>query len=226
MTNKEIPEMTTHTWQEVADRRAEAQREIDAAQQALGVAIADGKSVAAARKRLDAALADFAALDAGAAELDRRAHERTRHEDEIRACKLRGEAYRWVAGYLRAAEDALRARHALIEAEERLAAVGENDLVRRVRNMITQGRAAEIPPERQLDTDLLEPIVRYNDTRATFLVEHSGRDLHEVADFGRPFCHTGPLTIASCRELRVKAESLVEAEEESAARAADAANAV
>ncbi|MDQ3722069.1 MAG: hypothetical protein M3376_03160, partial [Actinomycetota bacterium] len=101
--NKERSSMTTPTWQAIADRRGEAQRELDEAQQALGVAIADGtdgKSVAAARKRRDAALADFAALDAGAAELERREHERVRHEAEIRACKARGEAYAWVAGYL------------------------------------------------------------------------------------------------------------------------------
>lgn len=104
-----------------ADKLAEHRRAVEDAERELGAAALDGRSTTQAEKRLAQALANLRRAEAALAEQERRNADAANRSQEAADLKARAGTYRWLADYLTAVEEAIRAHEAAEAATAKLA---------------------------------------------------------------------------------------------------------
>jgi hypothetical protein len=201
-----VPVFATDEWRahvdaqvaEIAQRRDDATRKLRDAERALGVAVVEGTSAPGARKRIEDARSELQALTAAESEIRERDERDAKSHSEAEHRVRRADAYRWAAAYVTRVDTVMRAREALIAAENDLRSIGQNAL-------IVNGRLAGLLPEETgMDVELLAAVHNQGTVGAMRVGDVS---YSKFLDLGSQF------TPARCAELREKAERLAAAEE-------------
>jgi hypothetical protein len=179
------------TAEELRDQLAAHEREIEAAEVAIGEAALDRTNVAAATKRLAKARQDVEQTKAALVELERRERVRDEREREAARAAERLHSYKWAVEFLTRAEAVLEAHAQARVAEDRLYALGRN------RKLNPNSYLRETPDESDLDADVILSIPD---------LPSRARGRWEPMRFGERF------TIERLREARALAEARAEEE--------------
>jgi hypothetical protein len=200
-----LPACATDEWRahidelvaSIAERRGAALTALAAAERDLGVAVVDGTAAPAARKRVADARSELEALAAAETEIKQRDEEEARRHSAAEYKARRVAAYQWMAAHLANAEAVLRAREALIAAENELRALGSNAL------LVSIELGAVIADEISMDAELVAYVRREPDTDTMGVTEPRYAN----------FVNVGGLTPDRCVVLREKAQRLAAAEQ-------------